>query len=235
MKDKYPFTIANKETYEDGQVIFKEGSPGDWIFLILSGSVAVSKRVQGKRFILGRLEPGDVIGEIEFISGSRRNLTARAVGQATLGIIDREFLDKEFNELSGSFRKILTAMTRRFEKILERATGFTARTAPRIPTALPVAFQDRETLVRAYTGDLSTGGLFIKTDHPLPPGRQFVIRLRLPGLTEPLQIQCEVVWARTPEQAGPDQPTGMGVKFSQMSTKDSERLRKYLAVEGGEK
>jgi type IV pilus assembly protein PilZ len=235
MNDKYPFTIASEETYEDGQVIFKEGSPGDWIFLILSGSVAVSKRLQGQRFILGKLQPGEVVGEMEFISESTRNFTARAVGKTTLGIIDREFLDREFNELSGPFRKILTAMTRRLETILDRATGFTARTAPRIAAALPVAFKDKETFIRASTGDLSTGGLFIRTDNPLPPGRQFVIRLRLPGLTDPLQAQCEVAWTRTPEQARPDQPPGMGVKFSKMSIKDSERLRKYLAVEGREK
>ena len=36
------FTIASEETYPDGKMIFQEGSSGDWVYVILSGSVEIS-------------------------------------------------------------------------------------------------------------------------------------------------------------------------------------------------
>ena len=42
------FNIASEETYQDGQVIIKEGTTGDWVYVVLSGSVEISKTVEGK-------------------------------------------------------------------------------------------------------------------------------------------------------------------------------------------
>ena len=46
------FDSATKESFKDGQVIFEEGSSGDWIYVILSGSVEISKTVNNKKFII---------------------------------------------------------------------------------------------------------------------------------------------------------------------------------------
>ncbi|MBW1729399.1 MAG: TIGR02266 family protein [Deltaproteobacteria bacterium] len=223
------YNVAIEETYQDGQIIFKEGSSGDWVYIILSGSVEISKNVGGEKYIIEILKPGDVFGELGFIGGIRRTATARAIGETTLGIIDREFLDEEFNKLSSQFRAILVAITHRFKKMLDRACDYTLRSEARIPKALSLIFKDRDSFVRAYTGNISTGGLFIKTENPLRPGRQFLLKLQLPGLKEPLQIQCEVVWARKREGGASDKPPGMGVKFCEISEKDYQLLKQYVA------
>jgi uncharacterized protein (TIGR02266 family) len=222
------YNVAIEETYQDGQIIFREGSSGDWVYVILSGSVEISKMVGGEKYIVEMLGTGEVFGELGFIGGIKRTATARAIGETTLGIIDREFLDQEFNKLSGQFRTILVAITHRFKKMINRACEFSGRSESRIPTALSLVFKDRQNFVRAYTADVSTGGLFIKTENPLPPGHQFQLKLQVPGVSEALEIKCEVLWARKRESSTPEKPPGMGVKFIEISERDYVFLKKYI-------
>ena len=61
------FDSATKESFKDGQVIFKEGTSGDWIYIILSGSVEISKNVNNKKFIIEVLKEGDLFGGASFL------------------------------------------------------------------------------------------------------------------------------------------------------------------------
>jgi CRP-like cAMP-binding protein len=111
--------IATYETYQDGQVIFEEGSHGDWIYAIESGAVELSKAVVGGRAVIVVLESGDVFGEIAFLARIPRTATARAVGETTVGLIDRAFLDTEYNKLSQYFQVILRTLSLRLKRATE--------------------------------------------------------------------------------------------------------------------
>ncbi len=113
------FQIATEETFRDGQIIFDEGSSGDWIYVIDSGAVELSKKVEGKKIIIEVLNPGDIFGEMAFIAHVPRTATARAVGETTVGIIDRTFLDNEYNKLSQYFQLILKTLALRLKKTTE--------------------------------------------------------------------------------------------------------------------
>jgi uncharacterized protein (TIGR02266 family) len=221
--------LATEETFQDGQIIFREGSSGDWIYTIISGSVEISKEVNGEKKIIEVLGPGEVFGELVFIGGLERTATAKAVGITTVGIIDRDFLDGEFNKLSSQFRTILVAITRRFRKMLDRACDYSSRIEPRIPNALSLVFKDRKSFVRAYTENISSGGLSIRTENPLPPGHQFRLKLQVPGKQEPMEVKCEVVWSRSKQESMPKKPAGMGVKFVEIADVDLKFLKKYIA------
>jgi CRP-like cAMP-binding protein len=109
--------IASYENYQDGQLIFREGDSGDWIYAVESGSVELSKIMGDKKVIIEILRrEGDIFGEMAFIANISRTATARAVGPTTVGIIDRTYLDEEFNKLSGSFQGILKALVLRLKK-----------------------------------------------------------------------------------------------------------------------
>ena len=221
--------LAIEETYQDGQIIFKEGSSGDWIYTIVSGSVEISKQVGDETKVIEVLAPGEVFGELVFIGGFKRTASAKAVGMTTVGIIDRDFLDNEFNKLSSQFRTILVAITHRFKKMLDRACDYTARTEPRIPNALSLIFRDRESFIKAYTANISSGGLSIKTENPLPPGHQFRLKLQIPDIQDPIHLKCEVVWSHRKEEGSPEKPPGMGVKFIEIAERDLHFLRKYIS------
>jgi CRP/FNR family cyclic AMP-dependent transcriptional regulator len=221
------YPIASEESYEDGQVIFNENTAGDWVYVVLNGSVEISKTIRGNRFIITMLEQGEVFGELGYLGDINRTATARAIGETTIGIIDRVYLDKEFNLLSSAFRTILVAVVQRFRNLIERTCAFSSRKEERVQRSLSVAFKDRHSFVRAFTGNISNEGLFIRTEQPLNKGERFSLNLKLPDFSEPIKATCEVVWTRGKEETE-KRPPGMGVRFCEISEEDRQLLSQYI-------
>jgi CRP-like cAMP-binding protein len=115
------FQIASYETFQDGQVIFEEGSNGDWIYVVDEGVVEISKKVGGQRIVVETLDEGDVFGEMAYIDKEPRSATATAKGTAVVGIIDRDFFDSEFNKISADFQKILKTVAFRLRKVTQKS------------------------------------------------------------------------------------------------------------------
>ncbi len=228
------FLFSSEETYQDGQTIFEGGASGNWVYIILSGSVEICRMGKGKKFVLEILKEGEVFGELSFLGNIKRTATVRAIGETTVGIIDRDSLDEEYNKLSSDFRSILITVANRFKTMIDRTSEVSDRRAPRVPRALSLSYKDQESFAKAYTGNVSGGGLFIRTKKPLGQGEQFVLNLQLAGLPNPLKIKCEVAWARRQAEDAGKRPPGMGVKFIEMNKKDEQTLNHYLkaAVSG---
>jgi uncharacterized protein (TIGR02266 family) len=228
MDDKLFYNIASEQTYQDGQIIFEEGSSGNWVYVVISGSVDVSKTVRGAKFPLGIIERGEIFGELALIGAVKRTATTRAIGETTVGIIDRDFLDTEFNKLSSEFRAMLVAFVGRFEKMMERIQAFSTRKEERITKKLSLMFKDRQKFIKAYASNISNGGLFIRNDNPLPVGEQFLLKLQLPDIKDAISIKCQVAWIRRPRDASAKRLAGMGVKFIEMRDEDNKVLRQYI-------
>jgi diguanylate cyclase (GGDEF)-like protein len=67
--------------YAEGKPIFVPGDPGDRLFIVLSGAVAVEAE---DGTTLAEFVSGDSFGELELLTGSKRNATARASGPVEL-------------------------------------------------------------------------------------------------------------------------------------------------------
>jgi uncharacterized protein (TIGR02266 family) len=219
------FQISTEETFDDAQIIFEEGSHGDWVYVIESGRVEISKQVEGEKVVLGVLKPGEIFGEINYFTKTPRTATARAVGKTVVGLYDRSFLDEEFNKLSGSFRIMLTQLAIRLVKTTEiAALALRRRKDPRIQKVLSLSFRNRDDLVKALSENVSGEGMFIKTSLPLGKGERFFLKLQLPGAFEPLRIGCEVMWIRTTTTDQERDPVGMGIRFIQINHEDHRLL-----------
>ena len=127
MKEGIMLQVASYETYQDGQDIFKEGDNGDWIYVIDSGSVELSKKVGETKVVIDVLHEEDVFGEMAFIASIQRTATARAIGQTTVGILDRNYLDEEFNKLTGSFQAVLKSLVLRLKKATDKITQLSGK------------------------------------------------------------------------------------------------------------
>ncbi|MFX0203929.1 MAG: cyclic nucleotide-binding domain-containing protein [Candidatus Hodarchaeota archaeon] len=221
------FNIASEETYEDGQIIFREGGSGNWVYVVLSGSVEIYKTIEGQKYVIEVLQPGEIFGELSFLGGIKRTGTVRAIGESTIGIIDREALDSEYNKLSSDFRVILMAMVKRFEKLTDRAVYLTTRKEEHVEKSLTLTFKSPQSFVQAYARNRGGHGIFIRTDNPLRDGEQFLLNMHLPGLSRPMNIKCEVIWTRKPGIGGDKGQPGMGIKFYKMSHRDNQILKQY--------
>lgn len=110
------FQIASYEKYSDGQVIFKEGTHGDWLYIVEEGTVEISRVEGGKKIWIATFKEGEIFGEVSYIAKVERSATATAIGDTTVGIIDRENFDNEFNKLSGNFQLILKTLALRLKR-----------------------------------------------------------------------------------------------------------------------
>jgi type IV pilus assembly protein PilZ len=96
----------------------------------------------------------------------------------------------------------------------------------RQPIELKVEYKRVNTFFSDYTRNISKGGTFINTTKPLGIGTEFVFKLYVPRLGEPLSIRGQVQWTLTQEQidAGAGEPgatPGMGIRF--LYEDDAER------------
>lgn len=86
----------------------------------------------------------------------------------------------------------------------------------RQPIELKVEYQRLNTFFSDYTKNISKGGTFIKTDKPLPIGTEFIFKLFVPKLKEPLRIRGCVEWTVSQDDidsGAATGDTGMGIHF----------------------
>ncbi|MBT4362852.1 MAG: cyclic nucleotide-binding domain-containing protein [Desulfobacterales bacterium] len=220
------FKVTSKESYLDGQLVFEEGSVGEAVYVIYSGKVEISKKIGGQKVQIEVLMKGDVFGELGFLTKSSRSATASAIGDLSVGIIDISGITEEFNGLSTGFQFILKSIALRLKKTSENANF--GRKSRRVTKSLSITFEDNESLVKAYSGNLSDVGLLIKTPKPFLQGEVFTLKMQLPEDSDPLVIECEVAWSRTEIDDPTLRSTGMGVKFVQISEEDHQRLKEEV-------
>jgi NADH dehydrogenase len=82
---------VRREHFEAGQVIFREGDRGEWLYVVTKGEVTVLKTVPGRgEQSVRRLGPGECFGEIALVSDTARSATVRAVSETSVLAVDRE-------------------------------------------------------------------------------------------------------------------------------------------------
>jgi Tfp pilus assembly protein PilZ len=85
----------------------------------------------------------------------------------------------------------------------------------RAPIELKVEYKKLNTFFADYTKNISKGGTFIKTERPLPIGTEFLFKLVIPRLSQPVDIRGVVVWINEPDKPSNHQQKepGMGIQF----------------------
>jgi signal transduction histidine kinase len=70
--------IAQERSFAAGQEIFKEGSPGDGLYVLKKGLVEICATLGGARHAISEVKPGEVFGEMAVLENEGRSASAVA-------------------------------------------------------------------------------------------------------------------------------------------------------------
>lgn len=120
----YVFVI-DEEEYHDGDKIVKEGGHGKWIWVVMEGTVNVTKEISGKPITIARLGEGSFIGTFTsfLFKENIRSATVTAEGEVKLGLLDNERLSTEYGGLSHGLKTMLLSLDHRLRDITAHAVG----------------------------------------------------------------------------------------------------------------
>ena len=111
--------VAKLRTIARGTRLIAEGEKGDRMFVILSGTVRVSR---GGRKIAA-LGSGDVVGELALLSRSPRNATVDAETDLDVAEIGRAAFGRLLYAVPSFAQKLLEAMALRVQTLDKKAWG----------------------------------------------------------------------------------------------------------------
>lgn len=83
----------NKNFFQKGEKVFREGDPGDAAYLVESGSIGIFKTVEGEDIQLATMGDGELFGEMAIIDGSRRMAHAVALEDSVIVSLPRAGLE----------------------------------------------------------------------------------------------------------------------------------------------
>jgi signal transduction histidine kinase len=107
--------VAREITFAPNEVIFKEGDPGDGLYVVRSGRVQISAVISsGERHVFSSVLPGDVFGEMAVLDGLPRSAHASAEGESTVIFVPRN----QFVELLKASPAMSLAMVQDFSRRL---------------------------------------------------------------------------------------------------------------------
>jgi len=107
---------------ERGTVLFKQGDPGDSLFIVRSGMVELYVHDHaGQEIVLNHASDGDAFGELSLLDGRPRTASARVVDEGELMVLDRAdlvALVRRSPDLALDILAMMSRETRRADELL---------------------------------------------------------------------------------------------------------------------
>jgi uncharacterized protein (TIGR02266 family) len=108
-------------------------------------------------------------------------------------------------------------------------TRVNTREHPRYEVSIPVDCSTRHVFVSNHVSNISRGGLFIRSDAPLPLNSEVSLVLRLPETDECIRATGRVIWNYDMRKGTTRVVPGSGIRFLDMPPSDRATLERYLA------
>lgn len=70
--------VAKPRDFRKSSIIFREGEPGDMLYLVVEGVAIASTGANGSSEIVGKITPGQAMGEMSLLTGAPRRATVYA-------------------------------------------------------------------------------------------------------------------------------------------------------------
>lgn len=158
---------------EAREVLFRQGDPGDTLYVVVAGEVRVMSEEPPRREI-GRLEEGAFFGEIALVTSAPRSATVEAAGApAELLALSRDAI----NDLCAAEPAMLSVI---LEAVRERLVSLLAATSPLFK---PFVGEHRRALVERFRCRSAAAGAVLVTEGQRADG----LYLLMSGVAEVLR------------------------------------------------
>ena len=98
-----------------GQVLFEEGSPGDFMYVVQSGEVEIRRTVGDSERVLAVLAPGEFLGEMAILNNRPRSATAVCKTAARLLVIEGKTFEAMLRARPEIALRIIKSLATRLE------------------------------------------------------------------------------------------------------------------------
>ena len=110
-------TILQRQTYQAGDRIFKEGDEGNMAYIIQSGEVEIVKEVDGVETVLGTVGQGGIFGEMALIDSKPRMAAARCSKGSTIIHVCRSMFEEKLAKSDPFIRGLLNILVNHIREI----------------------------------------------------------------------------------------------------------------------
>ncbi|HVK63480.1 MAG TPA: Crp/Fnr family transcriptional regulator [Polyangium sp.] len=80
--------------FSAGDILCREGDPGDVMYVLQTGSVRITKMIAGEERVIAMLGPGEFLGELAILNGKPRSATATVVETTRCLLVEARTLEK---------------------------------------------------------------------------------------------------------------------------------------------
>lgn len=115
--------MVSEERFSDKAVIIKEGSMGNWVYIILEGRVKIKKQTSKGLLTVDTLSKGNFLGEMAMLnqSNNKRSASAIADGPVVLGVLDSVRLLQEWEAQPVRIKKLISNLIQNLEETTQKA------------------------------------------------------------------------------------------------------------------
>ena len=103
------------EHYAAGTVIIREGHPGNCMYVVMKGEVAITLKDK----LLATARPGEIVGEMALINSDIRSATATAQTDCTLAAIDQASFESMLRHVPEFTRHVMGVLADRLKLAFE--------------------------------------------------------------------------------------------------------------------
>ena len=129
-----------------GKVVFREGDPADYAYIIQTGQVEILKRAALSNVRVGLIGPGDLFGEMGVIDDRPRSATARAVTDVVATAFDQQaFVDMVLRQPQQSLA-VMRTLCERLRTITDQFAALDDDGPAPPPSITKVSFEDTAAL-----------------------------------------------------------------------------------------
>ena len=108
--------------YRDGEVIIKQGSTGDCLYVIQQGKVNVIREKGKKEVLIAELGEKEFFGEMALFEKDVRSCTVKAKGDTMVLTLDKKGLYKTIQTDPSLAFRLLEKMSNRLREVDKRLT-----------------------------------------------------------------------------------------------------------------